>query len=49
MNAAADASSGLRPEDYISIQLPRGTYIVDYAQIEHEFIGGFHRFRPTVV
>ncbi|WP_307572595.1 Imm21 family immunity protein [Variovorax paradoxus] len=47
MNAAADASSGLRDDEYISIQLPRGTYIVEYAQIEDEFIGGFLRFRPS--
>ena len=47
MNAAADASRGLQDDDYISIQLPLGAYIVEYAQIEDEFIGGFYRLRPN--
>ena len=44
MNSAADGLAGLRPDDFVNVQLPRGECVVEYAQIEAEYIGGFHRF-----
>jgi hypothetical protein len=44
MNSAADGLAGLRPDDFVNVQLPRGECVVEYAQIEADYIGGFHRF-----
>ena len=44
MNSAADGLAGLRPGVFANVQLPRGECVVKYAQIEAEYIGGFHRF-----
>jgi hypothetical protein len=44
INSAADGSVGLRADDYFEIQLPLGACTLEYAQIDADFIGGFHRF-----
>ena len=44
MNSAADGSAGLRADDFVKVELPRGECVIEYAQIETKYIGGFHRF-----
>jgi hypothetical protein len=43
LNSAADGKSGLRPDDFLPVQLKRGPYLVEFAFIEAEFVGCFTR------
>ena len=44
MNSAADGGPDLRDDDYLRVRLQRGTYAVEYSDIEADDVGGFHRF-----
>ena len=44
MNSAADATSGLRDDDFMPVRLPSGIYAIEYADITSEYVGIFHRF-----
>ena len=42
MNSAA-AGAELREDEYLKVTLPRGECLVEYASIEAEYVGCFHR------
>ena len=44
MNSAADATDGLRDDDFMPVRLPSGIYTIEYADITSEYVGIFHRF-----
>jgi Immunity protein 21 len=43
MNSAADGASGLRTDEYMEVCLVPGKYIVEYASLESQYVGCFHR------
>jgi hypothetical protein len=43
LNSAADGKSDLQPDDYVPVTLERGTYLVEFAFIEAEYVGSFTR------
>lgn len=43
-NSAANGLAGFRPEEVILVQLEVGSYRVEYAALEKEYVGCFHRF-----
>jgi Immunity protein 21 len=45
LNSAASGILGLREDDFIDVHLHPGKYIVEYAEIESDYVGCFHRFR----
>ena len=48
LNSAADGRNDLQPDDYAPVRLERGTYLVEYAFIEAEFLGCFTRLTHKV-
>jgi hypothetical protein len=44
MNSAADATAGLRDDEFIPVRLTSGIYKIDFSHITSEFMGCFHRF-----
>ena len=48
MNSAA-AGAALREDEYMMVTLPRGECLVEYASIEAEYVGCFHRIAPAGV
>ena len=48
LNSAADGNSELRPEDCVEVKLQQGTYLVEFAFIEAEYIGCFTRLTLKV-
>ena len=43
LNSAADGKNDLRPDDHAQVRLQRGTYRVEFAFIEGEYVGCFTR------
>jgi hypothetical protein len=43
MNAAADGAAGLRADDFMEVRLVPGKYLIEYAALEFEYVGCFHR------
>jgi Immunity protein 21 len=48
LNSAADGKGELRPDDYAAVRLQRGTYLVEFAFIEDEYVGCFTRLTRRV-
>jgi Immunity protein 21 len=44
MNSAVDSASGLHDDEFIEVRIPAGVYVIEYADIEANHVGCFHRF-----
>ena len=44
MNSAASGTVDVKPDDAAPVLLEPGTYRIEYAEIEGEYVGCFHRF-----
>jgi len=44
MNSAASGFEGLQQNEFLEVNLNPGVYVVEYASIEAEYVGCFHRF-----
>jgi hypothetical protein len=43
-SSAASGAEGFRDEEVVSVRLSRGNYRIEYAAVEAEYVGCFHRF-----
>ncbi|MDE2300793.1 MAG: hypothetical protein KGK18_21840, partial [Burkholderiales bacterium] len=48
LNSAVDGKNDLRPDDYATVSLQRGSYLVEFAFIEAEYVGCFTRLTRKV-
>ena len=44
MNSAASGFDGLKQDDFLEVSLIPGVYSIEYANLEAEYVGCFHRF-----
>lgn len=47
MNSAASGCAGLRPDEFLEVSLTPGIYFVEFASLEAEYVGCFHRLVPA--
>ena len=43
MNSAASGCAGLRHDEFLEVSLTPGIYFVEFANLEAEYVGCFHR------